>query len=81
MGLLEIKQYLMQVKVASLSHLCAYFKCDSEVLRNMMCHWQRKGCVRKFTKTADCGKKCNQCSVPTTEIYEWVLAPAVPTAV
>jgi hypothetical protein len=73
MSLLEIKNYLMQVKVASLSHLCVYFNCDSELLRNMMCHWQRKGCVRKFTKTPACGGQCNKCTPPVTEIYEWVL--------
>jgi putative ferrous iron transport protein C len=72
MSLLEIKKYLMQVKMASLSHLCTYFKCDSGVLRDMLCHWARKGCVRKFTKNPACGGQCNKCDVAVTEIYEWV---------
>jgi putative ferrous iron transport protein C len=74
MGLLDIKNYLMQVKVASLPHLCAYFKCDADLLRNMMCHWLRKGCIRKFTSNPACGKQCHKCDVPAAEIYEWVLA-------
>ncbi len=72
MNLLDIKSYLMKVKVASLSHLCVYFNCDSELLRNMMCHWTRKGCIRKMTKTPECGGGCNKCSPVVTEIYEWV---------
>lgn len=72
MNLLEIKNYVMQVKMASLAHLSAYFKCDSELLRTMLCHWTRKGCIRKTTKTPACGSKCGKCSPVVTEIYEWV---------
>lgn len=72
MNLLEIKNYLMRVKIASLSSLCTYFNCDSELLRNMLGHWVRKGCVRQCKKTANCGSKCVQCSPLLTEIYEWV---------
>lgn len=72
MGLIEIKQYLMQIKVASLAHLCQYFNCESDLLRSMLCHWERKGCVRKFAKTPACGGQCHKCDVAVTEIYEWV---------
>jgi putative ferrous iron transport protein C len=72
MNLLEIKQYLMQVKIASLASICAYFKGDADVLRHMLAHWVRKGCVRQCKKTANCGVKCVQCSTPAIEIYEWV---------
>jgi putative ferrous iron transport protein C len=72
MSLLEIKNYLMRVRIASLASLCAYFNCESEVLRGMLGHWIRKGCIRQGLKTAACGTKCGQCSVPVTEIYEWV---------
>lgn len=72
MSLLEIKSYLMRVKMASLSSLCTYFNCDSELLRNMLGHWIRKGCVRKCEKKQGCGTKCTQCPVAATEMYEWV---------
>lgn len=75
MGLLEIKNYLMKVRIASLSSLCVYFNCDSELLRAMLGHWVRKGCIRKCTKKDACGTKCMQCSTLTTEIYEWVFSP------
>jgi hypothetical protein len=72
MNLLEIKHYLMQVKMTSLANISAYFKCDAEVLRQMLSHWVRKGCVRQCKKTANCGVKCQQCSPQVIEIYEWV---------
>lgn len=72
MNLLEIKNYLMRVKITSLASLSSYFNCDSDVLRSMLTHLVRKGCVRQCLKTPACGTKCVQCSVPVTEIYEWV---------
>jgi hypothetical protein len=72
MNLLELKSYLQKVKIASLSSLSIYFNCDSELLRNMLGHWVRKGCLRQFNKTAACGGKCNKCLPAMTEIYEWV---------
>jgi hypothetical protein len=72
MSLVEIKQHLMKVKMASLASLCAYFKTDSDLLRQMLGHWIRKGCVRQCMKTAACGRTCMKCSVPAVEIYEWV---------
>lgn len=77
MNLLEIKNYLMRVKIASLSSLCTYFNCDSDLLRGMLSHWIRKGCVRQCLKTANCGTKCVKCSPSVTEIYEWVSVGSV----
>lgn len=71
MNLLEIKQYLTKVKIASLSNLCAYFGCESDLLRNMMMHWVRKGCIRQLEKSSNCGS-CTQCDPTRLEIYEWV---------
>jgi putative ferrous iron transport protein C len=72
MSLLNIKKYLMQVKIASLSSLCVYFNAQPEVIRDMLGHWIRKGCLRKCLKTQACGGSCFKCSPLTTEIYEWV---------
>lgn len=72
MSLVELKKYLLQVKIASLASLCNYFNCDSELLRSMLAHWMRKGCIRQFNKTAACGGACVKCSTLNTEIYEWV---------
>jgi putative ferrous iron transport protein C len=72
MSLLEIKKYLMRVKIASLSSLSIYFNAKPEVVRDMLAHWIRKGCLRQCMKTEACGGSCFKCSPLVTEIYEWV---------
>ncbi len=61
MSLLAIKEHMMQVKIASLSTLCACLNTDADVLRHMLTHWERKGKIRKFTKTPACGSQCSNC--------------------
>lgn len=77
MSLIDIKNYLMRVKMSSLSSLCSYLNADPDLLRQMLMHWVRKGRVRKFTKTPACGRACTNCKPDTTEIYEW-LPPEIP---
>ena len=72
MSLLEIRDYLAQARMASLATLCSYFKCEAELLRQMLEHWVRKGKVRKFNREMACGGKCTQCGSCATEIYEWM---------
>jgi putative ferrous iron transport protein C len=72
MNLLDIKSYLMQVKITSLSAICAHFNCDAEMLRCRIMHWVNKGSVRCFKKTSACGGSCMKCIPAITEIYEWV---------
>lgn len=74
MNLLDIKNYLKQVKMASITKLSAHFNCDSDVLRNMIGHWMRKGCIRRYLPSSGCGKTCMKCVTPPVglEIYEWV---------
>ncbi|MEO8402429.1 MAG: FeoC-like transcriptional regulator [Gammaproteobacteria bacterium] len=72
MNLIEIKNYLMRVRIASLSSLCVYFNCDSDLLRCMLSHWTKKGCVRKFAKSEACGGACVKCGPQMMEIYEWL---------
>lgn len=72
MSLLELKQHLMQARVCSLGTIAQHFRCDPELMRNMLSHWVRKGCVRQFSKTPSCGKRCGSCGVENYEIYEWI---------
>ncbi len=72
MSLVEIKKYLMQVKISSLSSICVYFNAEPDTLRQMLGHWIRKGCIRQCMKTPACGVSCGKCSPAITEIYEWV---------
>jgi putative ferrous iron transport protein C len=72
MNLLEIKQYMLRVRVATLGHLCSVFHTDPETLRSMLSHWMRKGNIRQCLKTPACGSKCFKCPAMNTEQYEWV---------
>lgn len=72
MSLLDIKQHLMKVRITSLSSICVYFNAEPDVLRDMLGHWMRKGCVRQCTKNPACTTSCGKCSSLVTEIYEWV---------
>lgn len=72
MSLIALKKHLMQVKIASLASLCAIFAVEQETMRCYLSHWIKKGCVRKCTKTPDCGSKCFKCQIVTTELYEWM---------
>lgn len=72
MSLLEIKQYMITVKVATLSSLCAHFNADPGTLRCMLSHWVNKGKIRQAAKKPACGSHCFKCPSATTEVYEWV---------
>lgn len=71
-SLLEIKSYMMQVKMASLASLCTIFNADAERLRCMLNHWMQKGKIRKCLKEPACGSQCFKCPTTTTEMYEWI---------
>lgn len=77
MSLLDIKQHLMQVKIATLASLCAFFKTDPDTLRCMLSHWVRKGKVRQCLKKPACGSKCFKCPTLSIEIYEWMDSAAI----
>jgi len=71
MSLLAIKQHMMKVRIASFQSICAYFNQDQTLLRQMLGHWIRKGCLRKMGRSAAC-ESCKQCGELVTEVYEWV---------
>jgi hypothetical protein len=72
MSLIDIREHLMQVKMATLGSLCILFNRDADTLRCMLQHWIRKGKIRQCMKQPACGSKCFKCPSTTTEIYEWV---------
>jgi hypothetical protein len=78
MNLIEIKQHMMQVKMATLSSLCILFNTDADTLRCRLQHWVNKGKIRQCTKKPACGSRCFKCPTSVTEIYEWVdITPAL----
>jgi putative ferrous iron transport protein C len=72
MSLIDIKQHMMQVRMATLGSLCAIFNAEAETLRCMLQHWVRKGKIRQCMKEPACGTRCFKCPATATELYEWV---------
>lgn len=72
MLLSNIKQYLQHQPGQTVLELSRQFQIEVNVLREMLALLIRKGQVRQCMKTPRCGTKCQQCSVLTTEMYEWV---------
>lgn len=77
MSLVQLKQHLMQVKMATLGSLCQLFKTEPDMIRCMLMHLVHKGCVRQCTKKPACGSKCFKCPSSVTEIYEWIDGAAI----
>ena len=72
MSLVELKQYMMRVKVSNVFNISAHFGVSPEIVRDRLSHWIRKGRVRCTTKTTKCGTQCAKCSPYLREVYEWV---------
>jgi hypothetical protein len=68
----ELKQQLRQHQAMSLFEMMNALNLKPEILREMLAILERKGQVRRCTKTPRCGTKCQKCSVLVTELYEWV---------
>ena len=71
MILTEIKKYLMENRVASLTNLSVRFNVDPDAMRGMLNQWIKKGRLRQLPKGAKCSKCCGECDSENLEIYEW----------
>ena len=71
MILTEIKKYLIQNRVASLTDLSVRFNVDPDAMRGMLDQWIKKGRLRQFPKGSKCPNCCGECDSKNMEIYEW----------
>ncbi len=72
MILLDIKKYLANKKTVNLQELALHFKQQPDVMRDMLCHWIRKGKIQKAANPVGCGTRCVQCKPEFAEVYTWV---------
>lgn len=72
MILIELKNYLKQMRVMNVFDLSRQLNVAPEVVKDMVGHWVRKGCVRAVPKLPGCGSKCVKCNPWAMESYEWV---------
>ncbi len=78
MILSEVRDYLQQRGLASLSDISVRFDADPEAVRGMLDIWVRKGRIYKRMATDSCGSSCNQCNSAATELYFWGGTQEVP---
>jgi len=71
-SVIAIKNHMMQVKRATLAHLCQIFGVEPDTVRCLLSHWIKKGKIRRCMKDPACGKTCGKCSPLVVEMYEWV---------
>ena len=79
MSLVEIKNHMVKVRMATLGSLCQCFAADPDTMRCMLRHWIQKGKIRQCMKKPACGSKCFKCPSAFTELYEWIENPAQKT--
>ena len=72
MILADLKNYLREQHVVSLNDLVMHFDMDPDTIRNMLEVLIRKGQVRKIQETEVHCRKCAQCHMLASELYEWV---------
>ncbi|WP_457673517.1 FeoC-like transcriptional regulator [Thiolapillus sp.] len=67
----DIRGYLQERGQAPLADIARHLDVTSEVARDMLERWIRKGKVHRMMATPACGSSCSQCDPSTTEIYVW----------
>lgn len=72
-SLQAIRQYFQRVPKASLYELSHQLDTEPDLLRAMLSHWIRKGCLKPCEKSLACGKSCVKCNPLLVEFYEWVV--------
>lgn len=71
MILTEIKKYLMEKRVASLTDLSVRFNVEPDAMRGMLNQWIKKGRLRQLPRGVKCSRCCGECDSENLEIYEW----------
>lgn len=67
--LLEIRRFLIQRGICTLSELTDQFHSDPDAMRGMLSHWVRKGQV--IREQSGCSKGCVSCAPEQLEVYRW----------
>ncbi len=71
MILTEIKKYLIDNRLASLTDLSVRFDVDPDAMRGMLDQWIKKGRLKKLPMGTKCSNCCGDCDSEKLEIYEW----------
>lgn len=77
MTLIELKQHLQTVRIATLAGLCAIFKMEPTTIQPMLDFWIKKGVLRRCQNPTNCQSACSsclQCGIQKNDYYEWVVS-------
>ena len=69
---IEIKQYLVGRKLATLQDMAHHFRMETDTVYPMVEMWIRKGKVKKHDDNLGCQKGCCKCDPTAIVTYEWV---------
>lgn len=68
----QLKTYMQEKKVASVNDMATYFDTDPDAIKDMLSIWVRKRKIRKIEQPEIFCKKCPQCQMLESELYEWI---------
>ncbi|MBL0715302.1 MAG: FeoC-like transcriptional regulator [Desulfosarcina sp.] len=69
---IEIKQYLIERRLATLQDIAIHFRKETDTVTPMLDMWIRKGKLKKHDGDLGCQKGCCKCDPATIETYEWI---------
>jgi len=73
--LTDVRAYLRQRQLASLSEIALHLRVTPEVARELCALWIRKGRVERIDCAGGCAN-CQLCQGPPAEYYRWREPPA-----
>lgn len=70
--ILTLKYLLIQQGKCSLKDLATQLGISSELTRDMLQHYLKKGKIKRCSSMLNCQRSCGACSTKLDEHYEWV---------
>ena len=74
-SLLDLKKFIAEKKIVTLSLLLQTFQNSKEETLAILDLLIRKGCVKKCLKTPACATRCFKCQPENFALYQWVEFP------
>jgi FeoC like transcriptional regulator len=71
--LLQIRDYLRHVRVASNQQIAREFHLDLQALQPMLDLWLRKGVIERCQKKSACQSRCFKCNTQALTFYQYII--------
>ena len=70
--LLQIRDYLCRLSVASNQQIAREFQLDPQALQPMLELWIKKGVIRCYQEKKGCQSRCFKCNIEPPLYYQYV---------